>query len=67
MSSTEEPSSKVRMADAISEVLIPAGDFYRDLTDDDLHDFADVLWGYHEDLCNEWVRRQRQKASDERT
>jgi len=55
------------MADAISEVLIPAGDFYRDLTDDDLHDFADVLWGYHEDLCNEWVRRQRQKASDERT
>jgi hypothetical protein len=54
---------RLRMADAITDVLQKSGDFYDELTDDELFGYATILWDYHTDLRDEFSRRELMKAS----
>jgi hypothetical protein len=56
---------QIALADALLSVLTQNGaiEFYDYLTDDEVLDYAEVLWDYHSDLRDEWSRRQMMKAA----
>ena len=59
--------NKLKMAEAITGVLNQReSDYYDTLTDDELLDYATVLWDYHTDLRDEWSRRQMMKSASDR-
>jgi hypothetical protein len=63
----EKPESmasvEFRMTDAITNVLTRGGKaFYDELTNEELFVYAKVLWGFHEDLRDEFSRREMHKA-----
>jgi hypothetical protein len=54
---------RLHMADAITDVLQKSGDYYDQLSDDELFGYATVLWDYHTDLRDEFSRRELMKAT----
>jgi len=53
-----------KLADAFDSVT-GATTFWNEISDSDLYEVTELLWAWHLDAQNEWVRRQMLKAGEQ--